>query len=370
MKFSILKEHLATALSVVTSIASKNLTLPILQNVRIAAQQGSLEFSTTNLEIGVRFSVRGKVDDGGEITVPARVFLEIVNTLPNERIDCWTDGATLHITCANAKTSLRGVLAEEFPVIPTVSSGVEVICALKELVDALGQVLFSVASDESRPEIHGIFVRAEESTITLASTDSFRLSERHVALVSTVSQTQTRIIPQRTFQELERLAGHVGDETVLKMVFGENQCAIQCGGGEIISRLIEGRYPEYSQVIPQQTTTTTTVSTKEFVGLVRGASLFCRSGMNDVHCEFSSSKQELRVKAANTQVGEYDAAISAQVVGSDNSITLNFRFLLDGLNATKSDMVKFEMTQQNNPVLLRGVDAKRQYLHLIMPIKQ
>ncbi len=370
MKFSILKEHLATALSVVTSIASKNLTLPILQNVRLGAGQGSLEFSTTNLEIGVRFSVRGKVDEVGETTVPARVFLEIVQTLPNERIDCWTEGATLHITCANSKTTLRGVSAEEFPVIPTVSSGVEVTCALKEFVDALGQILFSVANDESRPEIHGIFVKAEESTLIIASTDSFRLSERRITLSSLVATPQVRIVPQRTFQELERLAAHVGDETVVKMIFGENQCAIQCGGGEIISRLIEGRYPEYQQVIPQQTTTTTTVSTKEFVGLVRGASLFCRSGMNDVHCEFSAQKQELRVKAANTQVGEYDAAISAQVSGVDNSITLNYRFLLDGLGAIKSEMVKFEMTQQNNPIILRGVDGKRQYIHLIMPIKQ
>ncbi len=370
MKFSVLKEHLYNALQVVSSIASKNLTLPILQNVRISAQQGALEFATTNLEIGMRYSVRGKVDEVGEITVPARVFLEIVTVFPNERVDCEVEGNTLHITCANSKTSLRGVSSEEFPVIPILSSGVEVVCTVSDCTDALSQILFSVASDESRPEIHGVFMKAEGSTLTIASTDSFRLGERTIPLVIPVSETQSRIVPQRTLQELERLAGHAGDETAVKMTFGENQLTIRCGEGEIISRLIEGRYPEYRQVIPKDTTTHSTVATKELIGLVKGASLFCRSGMNDVHCSFSSTGQELRIKAANTQVGEYDASISAQVTGEENDITLNYRYLLDGLSAIKGDMVTLDMTQKNNPIILKSTDAKRQYLHLIMPIKQ
>ncbi len=370
MKCSILKENLYNGLVVVSSITSKNLTLPILQNVRINATQGAIEFATTNLEIGIRHTIRGKVDEVGEITVPARVFLEIVSTLPNERVDCSTEGNTLTIQCAQLKTVLRGISAEEFPVIPTLSGGVEVVCESKECADALAQVLFSAATDETRPEIHGVFLKAEDKVLLFASTDSFRLSERSIPTTTNIPEAQTRIIPQRTLHELERLITQNPNATTVHLIIGENQLSIHCGDSEIISRLIEGKYPDYTQVIPTNAKTTITVSTKELLGLVRGASLFCRSGMNDVHCTFSGEKGTMRVQAANTQVGEYDATVAAQITGEENDITLNYRYLLDGLSAMKSDMVILKMTEKNSPMLLSGADAKRKYLHLIMPIKQ
>ncbi|OGQ45555.1 MAG: DNA polymerase III subunit beta [Deltaproteobacteria bacterium RIFCSPLOWO2_02_FULL_46_8] len=371
MRFSVLKENLYNGLSVVSSITSKNLTLPILQNVKMVAGQGSVEFSTTNLEIGIRYKVRGKVDEPGEMTVPARVFLEIVNTLPNERVDCRSEENTLHAECANSKTALRGVAAEEFPVIPTLSDGIEISCEAKECVDALEQILFSVASDESRPEIHGVYANAEKETLTLASTDGFRLSERQVSLVGGVGDRQImKIIPSRTLQELERLVGHGGENGAVQWVIGENQLLLRYGNGEIVSRVIEGKYPDYRQVIPSAHKTTVTVATKELLQLVRGAGLFCRSGMNDVRCYFSPEQKELRVRAANTQIGEYDAAVSAQVAGEENDIALNYRFFLDGLAALKSDLVVLEMTEKNNPIVLKAAEGKRKYLHLIMPIKQ
>lgn len=370
MKCSILKENLYNGLVVVSSITSKNLTLPILQNVRISVTPGAIEFSTTNLEIGIRYGLRGKVDEPGEITVPARVFLEIVSTLPNERVDCWTEGNNLMIQCAQLNTVLRGISSDEFPVIPTLKDGMEVVCDSKEFADALGQVLFSAATDESRPEIHGVYIHAEDKKLLFASTDSFRLSEREIQTTTTVAQAASRIVPQRTLHELERMITQHPDAPTVRMLIGENQLAFRCGEGEIISRLIEGKYPEYTQVIPTNTKTTLTASTKELIGLVRGASLFCRSGMNDVHCTFSAQKGTVRIQASNTQVGEYDATISAQITGEENEITLNYRFVLDGLNALKSDMVTLKMTEKNNPVVFSGTDAKRKYLHLIMPIKQ
>lgn len=370
LKFSVTKENLYRGLSVVSHIASKNLTLPILQNVRVEAKNGQIELITTNLEIGVRFRIRGKVEEEGEITLPAKVFYEVVGLFSGERVDVEVNEQSAVLECASAHATVRGTSAEEFPVIPGSTNGEALSVPTKVFAESLSRILFSAATDESRPDIHGVYFNITSQGLTLASTDSFRLSEKIITL-SHSHPDRNFIVPLRTLQEIQRIMSTLPSLEHIQIIGGENQAVFNLGEGEVVSRLIEGKYPEYQQVIPKEWATRCLVEARALTQLVRGASLFCRSGINDVHLIVSPEQKEIRITASNSQVGEYNSNIPATVEGVENDLILNYKYVLDGISAVGSDTVALEMNNKNSPCVLRPAgSAKKDYTHLIMPIKQ
>ncbi len=363
MQFSCTQENLHRGLTTVSHLATKNISLPILNNVLIRAERGSIRLTATNLEIGVSCLLRGKVESEGGFTVNGKLFSDYIGLLPKDRIDVVLDDKALKITAPGAKTTIRGIPAEEFPLIPQVKRDNTFTVPGPALRSAIARVIFAAAADEARPEISGVLLVVHDKTLTLAATDSYRLAEQRVGLPTTAKDARI-ILPSRTLQEVLRT---LGDEPVAISI-DENQALFAYDDVEMTTRLIEGQYPDYTQIIPQEHQTTIEIGREELMNAIKQASLFCKQGIYDVTLE-SDGEKSLTVRAANTQAGEHEKVLTTKTTGEPVSIVFNYRYLLDGLGSMTSESVVLEFGGPANPGLVRPQGVK-QTLYLIMPIRQ
>ncbi|MFA6099150.1 MAG: DNA polymerase III subunit beta [Patescibacteria group bacterium] len=368
MKVICTQENLNRGLQLVSHIASKNISLPILNNVLIKAEKGGIILMTTNLEIGVICKVRGKVEREGSFTVQAKTLSDYISLLPKENVAIELDNQSLKIEGKGSKTVMKGVESSEFPLIPEVASASNYQIKTKQLKDALSTVSFAVAIDETRPEISGVYFQFADNKLTLVSTDSYRLAEKEIDLGKNVSQPYNAIVPLRTIQELIRILGSEEGESVTISV-NENQILFSFGECNLSSRIIEGKYPDYQQIIPKEHRTSAVVNTKSFINTVKRASLFCKPGGNDIMLKLSVGAKEVLVTANNLQIGESEARQEADLEGEDNNIIFNYRYLLDGLQNINDEECVFEMSSNTTPGLLRP-KSDNTYVYIIMPIKQ
>ena len=383
MKILCTQENLATGLFITSHISSKSINLPILNNILIQVEKNSIKFLSTNLEIGVSCNIRGKIEKEGTYTVQGKLLSDYINLLPKERVelelieDKNTSSTYLKVQCNNSLTKIKGISASDFPLIPKIERKNPYTCDINELRNAISQVIFAVSLNEARPEISGVFVNFTENSLILAATDSFRLTERIISLKTNNSsqQGQKIIIPTRTLQELQRILNSIKDEAEIEttknieMYISENQILFCVGNIEITSRLIEGQYPDYKQIIPQKFSTTIEVSTQDLIKVIKTSSLFSRSGIYDVILNFSCEKGEIVILSSNAQVGENRSSITAKVTGKDNEIVLNHRYLLDGLQNIGSDEIIIEVIDGSSPCIIKPKDSSA-YMYIIMPIKQ
>ncbi|MDD2807243.1 MAG: DNA polymerase III subunit beta [Patescibacteria group bacterium] len=382
MKISCTQENLNQGLFVVSHLASKNSALPILNNILIKAQENSIKLSATNLEIGVTCEIRGKVEMEGDFTVQSKLLADYVNLLPKERIDLLVtdqDGQNplLNIECKNYSTKINGQGATEFPLIPQISRVHSYSVDSQALRQAISQVIFAVSISETRPEINGVMFSLSPSELILAATDGYRLAEKTIKLDGkSKGGDQQVIVPTRTLQELQRILGSFKDPAAISdlknidIYLAENQVLFSFGGIELISRLVEGQYPDYRQIIPQQSTTKIVLSTADLISAAKTASLFARSGIYDINLSFSSTKKEATVGAINNQLGENESTLSADISGSDNDIVVNYRYLLDALQNINSDQVEIKLIDSGSPCALRPAGASSDYIYIIMPIRR
>jgi DNA polymerase-3 subunit beta len=347
--------------------------------VLLEAKESALSLVSTNLEIGVRASVRGKVEREGSFTVNAKLLSEYVSLLPNGRVDIeLTDAkegasAALAIKAGEHETTILGNSPEEFPLLPNIERTITVAVLAKDLRGALSQVLFSCAKDEGRPELQGIFVHIEQLIFTLAATDSFRLAEKKISLnLVFVHPSQfSAIIPSRRLTGLARILGVFEAQSPIELSFATNQVMAAAEGVEFLSRLVDRKYPDYAQVIPKAALTTARLPKTELLTAVRSASLFCRSGVNDVRLTLSNTGVTV---AASGAKGTQSARVPGEINGPDAALVLNARYLLEGLAAIDSLNVRLEVSSTSSPCVLRAADVgeplPNPYLYLIMPIKQ
>lgn len=382
MKISCTQENLNQGLFIVSHLAAKNITLPILNNILIQATDNSIRLSATNLEIGVSCLVRGKVEAEGDFTVQSRLLADYVSLLPKERIDIETPkedvaDQSLKIKCKNHSTKIKGQAATDFPVIPQVERTGAYVVGHENFRQALSQVVFAVSVSETRPEINGVFFNFQDSKLVMAATDSYRLAEKTIGLTKKSSGEGKKIIvPAKTLQELQRILGSfkdpasISDVEDIEIYVSDNQILFVLGNIELISRLVEGQYPDYQQIIPQTSKTKSVADTSELIKATKTAGLFTRSGIYDVKLEFLPDKNEVVVSSTNTQLGENISQIHSLTEGDTNNTVLNYRYLLDGLQNIDSDKVEIGLVDGGNPCILRPSGGSQDYLYIIMPIKQ
>lgn len=357
---------------------TKNVNLPILQNVLLKAEGGSIRFTATNLEMAINCTVRGKVEEAGEYTLPSKLFFDYVSLLPNETIHIETQDQNANVQCGSHKTKIHGLGASEFPLVPRVSGEKDFQIPVEEFKKALAQVLFSVATNESRPELTGVsfsfFSHEQEGRLTLAATDSYRLSEKTIPLVSPVEEPLLLVVPSKTLHEVARILSVFKDDvelpSTLTLHLSNAQLVFTYGPVELISRTIDEIYPDYKAIIPTAFQTRAVIDREDFVKAVKTASLFSHSGLFDVTLTFDPSVSQLSVSATDATRGENSTNCSAELSGQRNTVTVNYRYLLDGLQAIASDQVVFEMIDGGNPCLITPKDATDAYRYIIMPIKQ
>jgi len=366
MKLICTQENLARGLQLVSHIASKNISLPILSNVMIEAKKGDIKLSTTNLEMGVVCKVRGKVEKEGSFTVQAKTLSDYINLLPKENITLELVEQSLKIHSENSKTTMKGMEASEFPLIPQVDAAETIEIKGKKLKEALSAVSFAVSYDETRPEINGVYFDFNEKQLILAATDSYRLAEKVVELDNQAPQ-KGFIVPIKTIQELSRIIDE--DEEQIQIKISDNQILFAASGAQLSSRLIEGQYPDYKQIIPSEHKTSVVLDTSEFINTVKRASLFCKAGSNDILLKFLPDAKEIHVSANNLQIGESEAKQAAEIDGQENDIIFNYRFLLEGLQNIEEAQCVININTNTNPGLLKPKNND-DYVYIIMPIKQ
>ncbi len=371
MKVVCTQENLSKGLAAVGHIASKNANLPILNNILLRAHQGTIQLSATTLEIGVTRRIRGKIETEGVCTIPGKVFTDYISLLSESTLTLEQDGTTLIVKSDNGETRLHGLPADDFPLIPQLERTNGTTCPAKSIREGIAQVVFAAAADDARPEISGVLLRFVGKQLLFVATDSYRLAEKRIDCSGGVEREVSVIVPVRALQELLRVLGQeVGDVTIY---LAENQILFTTEETEVVSRLIDGQYPNYEQIIPVNHETEVIVETSAFLKAVRATSLFSRPGINDLTLHLQAAGQHLTLTAANTQVGENRQDVEAKIDGKENTIVFNSRYLLDGLANLHDDTLIFQMTNNASPGVFRpqkGAEKEGGYLYLIMPIKQ
>jgi DNA polymerase III subunit beta len=373
MKFTCTKENLANVLGLTSSLASKQSHLPILQNILINATDSKVEMLATNLEMAVHASLRAKVDEKGSFTVPAKTLADYVNLLPEEQVEVSLVENELVVSCGSSSTKIKGSPADEYPVMPEVEDINTYTIEVTRLRDGLSKTVVAAAKNEIRPELSGVyagFFTERFGGLVLAATDSYRLAEANVVVAQGDKEIKA-IIPSRTVYEMVRLlslAKGSDAETQVRLFVSENQIAMRYGNFEMTSRLVDGNYPDYVQIIPAEFKTTSVVPLDILTKKIKAAALFTTTGVNAVSFDLNSSDKTLGVSSTSTQTGAHDSKIDAEVTGEENSILLNHRYVLEGL-AQLDEEVEFRVNSSDAPCLFAG-KGNKDYLYIVMPIRQ
>ncbi|MFH0857678.1 MAG: DNA polymerase III subunit beta, partial [Candidatus Magasanikbacteria bacterium] len=361
-------------LQIVNNVANSKTNLPILNNILISVDESKVEFLSTNLEIGIKTQVRAKIDAPGRIAVPGKMLHDYINLVTDENIEISTAGEELCISCDGSVTKMKGMDAEDYPIIPDVTEGTAFTLLADVFAVSLSKTVIASSKSDIRPELSGVFLgfnKERHPGLLMAATDSYRLAERKMSLLQG-EETLECIVPARAVQEIIRLLSLVkGDlkENQVRLWVSENQIGIRYDMFEFSSRLVSGNYPDYAQIIPTQFKTDVTLPVDVFLKKIKAASLFTTSGINAIKLGISSEKQVINISSSSTQVGEHASVVEASVSGENNEITLNYRYLLDGLmNLDESDS-KFLVNGPDSPCMIRSKN-KEDYLYIIMPIRQ
>ena len=378
MRFACTQENLVQGLQMVGHVSGKNVNLPVLGNVLLKIELGMLKLSETNLEMAVHCTVRGKIEAEGEYSVPAKLFLDYVSLLPSGKVELNLTEDGLEVRSGDQETVLKGMPASEFPLLPKLTKNAGYQIPANDLKRALGQVVFAVSPSQSRPELAGVACffggAIEAGKAALVATDSYRLAERLVPCTGPSAEFKA-IVPSRAFAEISRMLGAYKDELDLpesvSLGFTENQLVVTYGNVELITRLIEGSFPDYKPFIPESFKTEAVLGRAELQKAVRSASLFSRQGIFDIHLDFDPDSGSCIVQSADQGTGKTKTVLKGTVTGLKNAVTLNFRYFGDGLAVMSSDTVRIRQIDAMNPLLVipEGASAEA-YKYIVMPIRQ
>lgn len=383
MKLICTQENFKKAIYNTERVIGKQATLPILENILFETEKGMLRVSATNLEIGVFLKVGAKIEKEGKITIPAKIISNFVNNLPQgENITIETDDQVLRIKSGNSKASIKGLSAQDFPIIPKFNGNFMFSFSGNDLRENLPKTLACVSLDGTRPELGGVNVVLGNKEVALASTDSFRLFEikcpikvkKEDEFSALLSKTNSLIIPSGTLLEVLRVISQ--EEQEVEVAVEENQIFFQIDNVRIVSRLINGKYPEYKQIIPKEFSTKAIINKEEMLRAVKIGSFFTNSKSGEVVFKLNQKEGEISVLAQSEEKGENKTEIKAKIDGPDQEIVFNPRYILDGINAVSTPQVAFLANSSSSPVVLRMANEKEGKMeidekstYVVMPIK-
>jgi DNA polymerase III subunit beta len=362
---SVLQESFKRSLSTVLPAVAGKSTLPVLSNVLIRAAGDGLTLTATNLEIGVTDRIGAQVAEDGAVTLPAKLLSDVVGSLPNDKITLTLDSRTqsVKLECGRFTTNIKGIEADEFPTVPGFGTADPALTLPADVMGAaLGQVVFSAASDDSRPVLAGVLTRVKDGTLTLAAADGFRLAVRTVP--ASEATPFEAIIPARSLDMIAKLASNA--ETVeLLIAPNGNQALFRVGSTELVTRLIDGRFPDVERIIPQQHTTRIIVDVAALMKAVKLAALFAVQAQNVIRLAFAADGG-ITITANAAEVGDNQGSVEASVAGDGGTISLNVKYLTDLLGTLKGS-VAIETQTPQSPGVFRPV-GQDGYVHVIMPM--
>ncbi|HPM28058.1 MAG TPA: DNA polymerase III subunit beta [bacterium] len=364
MKIECTQNNLQKGLAFVSRSVGTRTTMPVLANVLLKTEGGRLRLSATDLEIGVSVFVGSKVDKEGAVTLPARLLSEFVANNNDEKIVINVDGEQASVSSAHYSAKIKGINASEFPNIPEISPDFEVEVGALDFRDAINQTVFAASIDDTRPILSGVLIKAEENNLKMVATDSFRLAEKTISLEKKVTRKTQVVVPARTMVELVRLLE--GSEEKVRLRVGENQVAFIIGDIYLVSRVIEGAFPDYEQIIPAEVPVHSKVKRRELVDAMKVSTLFARDNANNVKIKVSS--MQIEILATSPQLGENTSRVDAKTTGDELEIAFNAKYILDTLMVMKGEEVDMGFVGKINPCVFKSPHDKT-FLCIIMPLR-
>ena len=362
MKFSVSKDKLLEGLSIVQNVVSTRTTLPILSNVLLQASEGEIRLTTTDLDVGVRGSVEAQVERSGATTLPARRLFSIVRELPAAEIYVDVDSKNLaSIRSGPSYFKILGLPEEEFPPLPRFDGAKLFTIAQKDLKDGLKKTSYAISTDETRYVLNGTLFSFKDNKLTLVATDGRRLALVDLELEFPRSQEIDVIVPTKAVTELQRL---VKDEGDVKVSIGENQIAFEINQTLLVSKLIEGNYPNYRQVIPSEAKERITLERETLLNAVRRVALLASEKSNSVKLSFS--KGNIDIVATTPDVGEARESLAVMYKGREFSIAFNPEFLMAPLRNLSTDEVYLDLIDEMSPGVIKIAGP---FLYVLMPMR-
>ena len=377
MKVTILQTKLKEALNTVERISSKSATLPSLRNVLLKAKDNFLELSTTDLETGIRYWLLAKIEKEGQIAIPVQIFSSYINSLPSSQITLEKKNESLFIETDQTKTQIKEASTEDFPIIPTVKEGDVATLPSLSVCQGLSQIVKICSLSSIKPEISGVYFSLEKDLLKMTATDSFRLGEKKIFFKEPLSlaKEHSLILPQKAAFHLISIFGQTD---VLKVYLSPNLVMFESLMEEtehpkiqFVSKLIEGEYPKYEEIIPKTFKTEAQIQKNEFLHQLKTASIFA-GRINEVKLTFDLKDQEIRIFCQNPDLGEHLSKLPAKIQGKESKVSFNYRFLLDGLESLQTSEILFSLSEEKEggegPAVLRPIGDET-YLYVVMPIQ-
>ncbi|MBU3895936.1 DNA polymerase III subunit beta [Patescibacteria group bacterium] len=370
MKLEILKNNLKTALNIVEKVVGKNISLPILDNVLMSAEDNLLLLTATDLETAIKYWVPCKGIKKGKAVIPVRFLSSFISLLPEEKINIEEKKQNLLVECKEYKTQIQGFNPEDFPLIPEVSDSDQLLIDNKKFCQGLSQIIDIASPSQARPEISGVYLHFSSNSLKIVATDSFRLAEKTLTIEN--KKECSIILPQKSAREIiNTFSDKEGD---LKICFSSNQTLFELSMKEfkhpqaqIFSRLIEGEYPNYQDIIPLKFKTNIIIKKEEFLNHLKTASLFSGK-VSEIKLNIDPSEKVMEVFAKSPEVGESTSSLEIKASGSPVEMAFNHKFLIDGINNIKSSEVSFSVSEEEGPCILKPI-GDESYLYVVMPIK-
>jgi len=372
MKVSCSQEDLSKGLAVVGRAVATRAVLPITNNVLIATEGSRLRLAATNLEIAISCWIPATIEKEGTVTIPARLVTDFVNSLPSGQqiaMALSPRSRSVELRCARHEAHISGLDPADFPAIPKITDGMNVKVKPGDLRLAINQVGFAAASEESRPVLTGVHAEFEGEQLTLAAADGFRLAVRKVALAKVVDTKMAIIIPSRSLTELNRLISEQEEPLELTVNSQKSQVLFRLRNVEMVSQLIQGTFPNYSQLIPKSYSTRAVIKLAEFLRATKSASIFARDGSGIVRLQImpKDGKGKIAISARAEEIGDNLGEVDATVEGEEAKIAFNSKYLMDVLGVIAKEEVALETTTSSSPGVIRPV-GDESYIHIVMPM--
>lgn len=374
MQFSCNQDTFAKYLNIVSRVVSAKPGLPILNNILLEAEKGKVNMVATDLEIGISTWIGAEVKGNGRITVPAKQIAEFVNSIPSEKIDVSLDKQSLSVSTLNNSAEFHTIPADDYPQVVSVGKEKPVLKISKEdILAAVHRVAFAAAADDIKPVLTAIRIEMSGESIAFVSADGLRLSRQNIKLSSPVKEDLTLLVPVKAMQELAFVLGEIGGdsdkETVEVYVITErNQVVFRFNEIDIVSRLIDGQYPEYKQIIPTGFKTQTIVNRAEFMNALKVANIIARTVLgNKIILDLDPKKGTIKLSASQSDVGSNESLFNAQIEGDAMKMAFSARFLADMVNNVDGDELIFECSEPVKPGVFK-VKGDEDFIHLIMPM--
>lgn len=365
MKFTTTKKNILTAVSNAERFTGKQITLPILQSVLFEVRENTCTIRTTNLELGAELSFPCKIEKDGVAVVSPKLLLGILQNTQEDSILFEVKQGVLFVETKTSNTKLNIVSPKEFPFIPKIIATQSFIISRESLIFALGQVLPAVSVSDFKPEINGVYLSVLEKNIICAATDTFRLAEKNAFLDKKTDEKFSCIIPFRMAQEITRTLGSIENEDTINMGVGDNQLVVSWGKSRIVSRVVDGNFPEYKTIIPKDFAVSFLIPREAILQRVRMATVLTGK-LNDI--VLRTKKNTISVLSVNPEVGTTSSSFATPVKGGEIMVTLNAKYFSDGIISCGGENIFIGMNNENSPILLKNPEDNS-FIYIVMPIK-